>query len=354
MSYYGENFGFSLRDNLCEEASGSQMSFADITSFFSQVDIKGNVAVGYSEKNLKSVAYSIAAGLSQHGNDVILLNNTLKNAFHFICSALNVPTAVLIQRQNPLVVSFFDSYGLPFNTDFLLHQTVQCGKIGCITSFDNTDSLYLTMLKNRISSDKFSASISCENQKVRNIWQNFFDDDSSSDICFQISHDGSTVNAYSQKTGFISHEKLIIAYAFHLMKSGISPILPDNVHFIANELADICKCKIRRYSDVCGAEIRRQLFTLEPLFLCTMLSEIGLISTCRQIPDFYTAKREISADNCKEQNFFTSKGRINATKSGKNRLTVTAQAYSIETAAELCSDYITAITKKCNTLHLKN
>jgi hypothetical protein len=74
-----------------------------------------------------------------------------------------------------------------------------------------------------------------------------------------------------------------------------------------------------------------------------MSQEKAFISVCNEVPGFYTAKREIITENCNEKDFFGTSGKISITHSGKNRITVAAQAYKAETASELCCNYIDSL-----------
>ena len=346
MSYYGEFCGFSLKDNICEEVISK--SFSDITDFFSKASFdKGTIAIGYSSETHKSCAYSISVGVAEHGNNALILEDCALPAFLYTSKKLNVKAGIYIKRVNPLVIMLFDSFGIPLNTDFLLHASNCRTGEGNISTFNQADLFYLSNLKS-IAGNDFSAdaSISCGNNKIRNIWRKFFNDKSDS-LSLQISNDGFCVNAYSNQIGFISHEKLMLAYSVCLMKNNIPPILPDYVHFIADELADKFNSRVIRYSQSCSEKISDQLFTCDPLFLCIMLmsQKKDFISLCKEIPDFYTAKREEASSDCAEKSIFGINGKITVTHSGKNRITIAAQAYNAETASELCGDYISNLKK---------
>ncbi|MBE6840305.1 MAG: hypothetical protein E7506_03505 [Ruminococcus sp.] len=344
MSYYGELYGFSLRDNICEETVGK--SFSDITDFFSKAPFKsGTIAVGYGNNEHKSCAYSISVGVAEHGNDALIFENCILPSFMYTIKELNITAGIYIKRINPLVISFFDSFGMPLSSNFLFGYSEKNNKNGEISSFNQADLFYLRNLQSITGKDfSASASISCANSITRNIWKNFFVTDSDA-LTFQVASDGSAVNAYSDKLGFISHEKLMIACAVCLMKRNICPVLPDYVHFIADELADRHNSRILRYSASCSEEISLQRFTADPLYMCiTLMSqEKDFISVCNEVPGFYTAKREIITENCNEKDFFGTSGKISITHSGKNRITVAAQAYKAETASELCCNYIDSL-----------
>ena len=133
----------------------------------------------------------------------------------------------------------------------------------------------------------------------------------------------------------------MLAYALHLMKNKENPALPENMHFIAQELAEKHNCKITEGGSDYNSIILKQRFTIDPLFLCIqLLNKIdSFYELCSEIPDFYTAKREFSTeyfDLFAEKTIIDNNGRIKISNSGKKRITLTAQAYNAETAAELC------------------
>ena len=345
MSFYGENNLFSFRDNICEQITKEPLTVSQLAEFGSKVNFNGKIiAVGFESDMLKSYAYSLASGIAQQGCNVIITENAVLPAFICGLNKISVSYGMYISSANPLIIQIYNGFGVPCSSEFLLNNSKKeknCSNIGKISSYLHINELYLNEIHNSFENNtKINAGISCGNKSIINMWSDFFADNSD-EIILQISQCGTKVNIYSSETGFISHEKLMLAYALHLMKNKENPALPENIHFIAQELAEKHNCKITEGGSDYNSIILKQRFTIDPLFLCIqLLNKIdSFYELCSEIPDFYTAKREFSTeyfDLFAEKTIIDNNGRIKISNSGKKRITLTAQAYNAETAAELC------------------
>ena len=224
-------------------------------------------------------------------------------------------------------------------------------KSGKITCLDHIDGLYINSVKDTIP-EKFrgNAVVSCGNRRISDIWRNFFSSETG-DIIFQVSEDGTRVNCYSTDFGFISYERLILAYSLVLWKRGEKVILPADFHYAGEELAKSINAGYAYRNISNHSEVYKQKFTFDSLFLCTGLMNCGqsIYDAIRKIPPFYTAKREINADFSMrepERTILTTDGKIKLSKSGKNRITLTVQSMNMEISAELCGKWERLILEK--------
>lgn len=344
MSYIGESKYFSFRDGYCEAtipiSSKEATEFGrTIAPFFTRF------SAGTSAFERLPILYAICCGISECGKDVYVCENTDMPSFRFSFPLLSSDCGIFINGNSEIKLSFFDKSGFPM-PEYKLKEIMNAepaepsehsGKINSLTSFRN---IYINNITDSLGENRklMPAGISCGNKAVRSLWLKFFTGESDK-LVFQISDDGNRVNAYSAETGFISYEKLMLAYCLDATEKGNNIWIPDNFHYMAD---NIDSDKIIRFSTETGipdnAENTR--FLRDSLYMCTQIAE-NLIETVKKLPKIASAKREITITDANrlptEQTFNDKKGRIIITRSGRNRISLLAQTLSAETASELCS-----------------
>ncbi len=353
MSYLGENKLFSFRDGYCEPLSGTVSNSSGTAEFGATLAHHfKRFAAGCESFSHSHILYAICSGISECGKDVFLCENTELPSFKFGFPLLSADCGIYISGNGSVKISLFDENRFPLS-DRLLEAVMKdaaCtpspknGRISSVSSFRN---LYINNIADTLDTreERIPAGISCGSTSVRSLWNTFFtgEDDS---LVFQISDDGQRVNAYSSEVGFISHEKLTLAYAVKLAQSGKTAFLPEDFHYAADYLNDGESKYITRFSweKEIPHDVSEQRFLFDPLFMCTHLAENKklFISLIKKLPQLASAKRDIifnftNTDFKANRQISEHGGRIKITRSGKNRVTLTAQAYSSETAAELCS-----------------
>ncbi len=354
MSYSGENKYFSFRDGYCESLPNVTVSSSDAAEFGRTISrFFRRFSVGCDGFSNMHILYAVCCGLSECGRDVYVCENTDLPSFKFGMPLLSADCGIFISGENCLKISIFNESGFPVSSKLLTEiikaepaDTVEkCGKITSSTSFR---SIYIDNIADSFSGagSSIPAGISCGKRSVRSLWLEFFtgEDDS---LVFQISDDGQRVNAYSSETGFISYEKLILAYALKLSQQGQAVYLPENFHYAADFMTSENPLKIKRFSSEgkIPEEAVKQRFLLDPLYMCTHLADNrqNFFKSVKSLPQLAAAKREITIDSVENipcgKTILENDGRIIISRSGKNRITLLAQAYSSETAAELCSQW---------------
>lgn len=354
MSYYGEKGKFSFRDNFCEETDipeiGELAEFGKLLG-----SLFRRIAVGTDGNSRNPELYVIAGGIAKSGSDVFVMNDVMP-VFRYGIKLAECECGVYLCGKEKLRLIFFDRFGInmPESTmqKIYSHKSAEkLNKSGKITCLDHIDGLYINSVKDTIP-EKFrgNAVVSCGNRRISDIWRNFFSSETG-DIIFQVSEDGTRVNCYSTDFGFISYERLILAYSLVLWKRGEKVILPADFHYAGEELAKSINAGYAYRNISNHSEVYKQKFTFDSLFLCTGLMNCGqsIYDAIRKIPPFYTAKREINADFSMrepERTILTTDGKIKLSKSGKNRITLTVQSMNMEISAELCGKWERLILEK--------
>lgn len=343
MSYIGENKYFSFRDGFCEsKIPVSSTETAElgrtVAPFFTRF------SVGTSGFEHLPILYALCCGISECGKDVYVCENTDMPSFRFSFPLLSADCGIFISGDSEIKLTFFDKSGFAIPESKLKeimnsspHTPYgRSGRISSLTSFRN---IYTNNISDSLNGKpKFRAGVSCGNKTVRSVWLEFFTGDSD-ELVFQISDDGQRVNAYSSSLGFISYEKLLLAYCLEMTEKGCDMWIPDSFHYMAD---CINPEKIRRFNAETGipenAENTR--FLRDSLYMCTHIAE-NLAETVQKLPHIASAKREITLASTEKipskQTVADKKGRVIITKTGRNRISLLAQTLSAETASELCS-----------------
>lgn len=352
MGYSGENKYFSFRDGYCETLPGVTVNSSEaaefgriISRFFKRFSIGCD---GFCHNHF---LYAICSGISECGHDVFVCENTDLPSFRFGFPLLSADCGIYVSGKDCLKISIYDKNGFPVNPTLLSNimkgePAAPAAKSGKITSSTSFRNIYINNIADSLGSvgDILSVGISCGNRSVRSLWHEFFtgEDDN---LVFQISDDGQRVNAYSTEAGFISYEKLLLAYTAKLSQNGQIVYLPENFHYAADYINSGSALKIRRFKpeEKIPSEAVEQRFLCDSLFMCTHLAADKklFIDTVRELPLLASVKRELSfdlAEQIKASRVIPEcGGRVIISRSGKKSITLLAQAYSAETAAELCS-----------------
>lgn len=353
MSYIGENSGFSFIDNFCEPLSD------DITSAFilgrTTAYLYKKIAVCCDESESRKMFYAVCTGISDGGSDVFMCEESILPAFRHIISIISADCGIYVSKKGKKI-SFFDKSGFPLCRENMIHlMSTEKQKIpekcGEISEFSSVLRLYSDSISDELKNVKIplNAKVNCGNKKIRSLWEKFFDSDDD-EFIFQVSDDGSRVNAYGMECGFISYERLILSYA---AIQGEDIYIPDTFHYAADNIAGNFGFMMKRYVSENGISGVNQRFLRDSLFLCTqLLSDMRkFYGVIRRIPAFSSAVRETGVDvpeNFPVKRIINEKnGRVILYRSGRNRIGITAQAYESETAAELCAVWEEKLKRQC-------
>ena len=366
MGYIGENSDFSFRDGFCEPLAGKAVSTSGMANFgksisglFSRFSLSCD-----NEKNVH-LMYALCSGIAECGKDVYLSKNTDLPSFRHSLHITGSDCGIYISGSAPKL-SFFGGNGISFCDEEL--QKIICAKTalkkqncGQIIPMNSLKNLYIGSISDKIewSGNPISAGISCGNRTIRNLWNEFFtgEDDT---LVFQVSDDGSRTNAYITDSGFVSYEKLVTASILSHFPNGGTVWLPDSFHYAAEDMLMQNNITVNHYNPnhKVPTEANGQRFINDTLFMCVNLASErdDFFDTLKKLPDFASAKREVilnlSTSFPFSKTFFEQNGRLHISKSGRERVTLTAQAYTSETAAELCGLWSEKLKKlsSCNNL----
>ncbi|MBQ9898669.1 MAG: hypothetical protein IJM44_04335 [Ruminococcus sp.] len=355
MGYIGENTIFSFRGGAVEVRPGTTLGAAGAAQFgrilagqFRRISVG---CAGFSHTHL---LYALCSGIAESGRDVYVCENTDMPSFRFALKPLGADCGIYV--VSGVKMALFRGNGFPMGTDEMSSlmnskpapPAKKCGKMSPVSSFRD---IYVNNLVDSLNGGfkPVQAGVSCGDRAVRSLWGEFFT--GGDDLVFQVSDGGCRVNAYSSLHGFISHERLIMAYSRLLALSGETLLLPEGLHYAADELVPGQKApRFDIFGDI-PEEAVRQRALADPLFMCVQLTADmhRSNSILRDLPQAATVRREVVVGSagkvpCGEE-FRTQTGRIRLTRSGRDRITLAAQSFSSETASELCAEWTEKIRR---------
>lgn len=367
MSYIGDFDNFSFRDNFCEFTGSDNASSAFALMGRKTAGIFHSIAVACSDTDSEYLLFAFSAGASEGGADIFICNNTPLPALKYASSVTGFECSAFITGGKNPKISFFYGNGFPV-PDLKMNAVMNCtphaeshslGKISSATGFSDIYTAFLLRSCKLAEPLPLKAGISCGNRHIRSLWLQFFNDCDDT-LIFQISDDGQKVNAYCTELGFVSYDRLVLAYAVMLWKKGQTVWLPECFHFSAEETARKNGYLLKKYNPLeeIPVEASSQRFLADALYLCLSLAPTkdSFISALKDIPAFTSARRELPAslgENAPYNKSIVEKGgRIIISQSGNNRISLIAQAYDTETASELCAQWTEKVRKlsSCNNL----
>lgn len=362
MNYCGENKYFSFREGDCESLPGTILT-SSAASEFGRILSRffGRFSAGCDGFGHNHILYAICCGISECGKDAYVCENTDLPSFLFGFPLLSSDCGIYVSGTGSSVkISLFGNNRFPISSDVMSQimssvpeePALQPGKLISAGSFRE---IYLNNIADSLenTASAIPAGVSCGCRSVRSLWQEFFtgNDD---ELVFQVSDDGMKVNAYSTEAGFISYEKLLLTYAYFLGQTGQTVYLPETFHYGAELITENSGINIRRFNTENGIpeEAEKQRFLCDPLYMCTHLAadRLSFIGNVKALPSLASVKREIviaDPDDIPRSRRISEKdGRILISRSGRNRVTLTVQSYSSETASEICGMWADKIRKQ--------
>lgn len=361
MSYIGENGLFTFRDGGFEVKDSELLTAKDATALGHRLAGFGHrfYAGCRSFENSRAMT-ALCHGITECGGEVCLCGNTDLPSFRYGIPLVSADCGIFADGTgNALRFTFYDRNGFVWNDRQLselvnapeLHITEKQGKVSTLTTFAD---LYTGSIRDSLSlRGKIIAGVSCADRSVRALWEDIFTGDNDT-LVFQISDDRQRVNAYSSDVGFISYEKLVMTYVSQLIKKGEEVWLPDSFHYAADFAFG--SDKLRRFSaeGEVPAVAAKQRFLSDTLYMCARLAQRrgDFLDAVRELPSFATSKRDIALNVTDDipcgKTILDNSGRITVTRSGRNRVSLAAQAFSVEAAAELCTEWAEKLRRLSN------
>ncbi len=350
MCYLGENEKLSFYDGFCEQLPDTAVRSEYLCGFGTAIGSHfGRVCIACESPSHNSYLYALCSGISDSGCDVLICNDVTLPPFRYGIGMLSCECGIYLSGDKSLKISFYGNNGFPLSSAILSrfinpNVTELSRKCGIINHINSLGQLYSYNIHDCLGMENtISASVSCGNKALRSLWLDFFSGEDDS-LILQVSDNGQRVSVYSTEAGFISYDKLILAYAVMTGRNGECVYLPENFHYIADSAAERLGFTVKRFTADSQNDIptEKMRYLKDPLFMCTQLLRDKTIFTeiLSQLPSFYSAERIVALShsdcNIPRKVISDTDGIITLARKGKHSLALTVHAEDMETAAELC------------------
>ncbi len=342
-------------------------------------DMHEDILIGSNQKDT-SVYHAICAGILSRGKNIWNCGECTQIQLRYAIRTTGIKCGIYVDYSfgNVRIIPFSKhGFSLSLNQEITLTEKLSQPDIdihteltGKIIDSSTLPKMYILEAGHIFKNipENLSVQINSTNSILRSFFSPLYSQcktDYHKDIVFNISSDGLKASAYSDTTGFVFYEKLILICCVDEFEKGNDVPLPYSFPLIADTLAVKYKRNIRRYDPFSDnpEDLSKKLLSLDFPFLNDAISLItkifsimkeksaSLYELTKTIPLFTTATKYVHlrsnlkdiTDNitknnvcCKNEN-----GRIMAkkSKSGKS-LILLAESYSTETADELCNNWL--------------
>lgn len=348
----------------------------------SEAVYSGIAAAGVAERIIigrstagRAIEMGIVSGILASGKNVISLGRCLETELFFASRLAKCDLCIYIKDEPLMKLDLRELGGLPLlsgrekNIETALFQrSFPEEKIheGVLTDGGGFREIYRQHIEGAIPKEcPYSIKISSSSPVCEQILLNRR---GTTDLVVQLSPDGMKAALYSEKSGFVPYEKLIFIYCNYLFSRGYDVALPFDFNFTAEEYAKTKGRHVYRYYNSGDSVMDRtarklakeQNFTLDGLYLTAKIigilceRNITLKQAVSELPEFYTAKRFVNADDYKVRNIMNySEGRntpdgtvfsdnksrviIKPSVSGRG-IWLSVESHSMEAATELCGE----------------
>lgn len=332
------------------------------------------IIVGRSGED-RAAELGVISGILSGGKNVISLGRCLETELFFASRLAKCGLCIYIVDEPLIKLDLRERGGLPLSSDKerLISSALSERKLpetkiheGTLADGAGFREIYRQHIEGLIPENcPYSIKISSSSPICEQILLNRKGE---KELVVQLSPDGTKSALYSDKSGFVTYEKLIFICCNHLFSKGYDAALPFNFTFAAEEFARSKGRHIYRYymsGDGAADKIARKLakeqnFTLDGFFLAAKVigilceRNITLKQAVSELPEFYTAKRFINTDGHRIRSvmnhwegrrtpdgtaFSDSRNRVIVKPSVSGRgIWLSVESHSMEAASELCGE----------------
>lgn len=353
--------------------------------------VGNRILVGCSgTKAAKALALAFCSGVMAAGKEVWFLDEVTEPELCYCIRISGGGAGCFIEAGISAKLRFFSSDGLPLTRreERLVENGINRGefrrsgfmRFGNILECFEIRELYRSrlqkLLPRKLSGIRAVVKSPCS--RITDTCEEMLkaiNDNSGDPIIFHISGSGTKISAFTEETGYVFYEKLVLICCKERFAKGLDAVLPSDFPTAAEHLAEKYGRKILRYSicsDNSDKEARKA--AAENSFVrdgaALMLELLGIISAtgktlkelCAELPEFASVNRFISLKGrgrqisllrelCSEQQASSDgivindkRGRvmIRPVKTGQGVM-MHVESCSIEAASELCDFYQDAL-----------
>lgn len=343
------------------------------------------VVIGASTTSKAALALenAVASGLSSAGAEVWRFGETTFGQSCFAMNTTGAKLGIFINAEFSTALKFFDKGGLklPVRLERKIENALNHKRfrnVGNESFGDVTDGKALGELYAKALSDMLEPKLSGVNVSVRTTEKSlakladrlFYprNDLSGETVTFHVNQEQGTLSAYTEKTGYVFWEKLVLIACEQNFALDLPAALPFTFPDAADRLALKMDGVVMRYrhsaEDDTDSEARKaasafeNLFVKDPLLLAVRVADRmsrekkSLKALAAAVPDFYSAQRFVAAkaSGTEVLHALSAEDKGEGVVSGKENaravvrplrnggIMIFANAYKAETASSLCDD----------------
>lgn len=373
---YGHSFEIEIDENgICGETNAVITPHTALSAGISFGKCGKRFIIGYGSGNASNVlAHSFGNGIQTAGGYSWYIGECIPCEVDYAIKHLNADGGAYIQSgnitriipfaENGTPLDFAEQSALEYSINHDNSAYVPYNEYGSSENISVYRSIYFKYLNDIIPENiNFTISVNSSDRIISELCRNLLKNremksDMMNSIVFNISSDGRKISAYSEKSGFVFHEKLIMLCCDNIFAKGYDIIVPAGASSRLNQLAEKYSRRISVYS---GNEPYENFFADGLVLMAEViriLSErnISLATAVDLLPDYASSSKFISIEKSPAEimqklyshalispdgSVISSKDgnvSIQPSRSGKS-IMVYAEAARYETARELC-DFI--------------
>lgn len=386
---YGKKPDFSFNEEGSERLNSSVQAASVGCAIGTALDSKSSVLVCCDSENCMSYAKALMSGIMSAGVSVWDLGNSHERAADFIANMLKADVyAVLSANPNPkLVLRCAGGLRIKRDMEYTIERSlktkvfrqVDLSNFGKYTNSESMTNMYTEHLKSMLPEklNGINVTVKTSNEKVAEEFDKLItpiNDINGEEIIFHFLDNPGRVTAYSDKTGYVMYERLVLLCAKIHLEKNEDIAVPFTFPCVFDELASDYSANLYRYfisSSSSADNHARKLasreinsFVHDGMYLIadilSYLTEknISLLSALSDIPEFYSSERFVTLSDNDEitRNFYKkikakskrsddgiviskndARAIIKPMKRGRG-LMLYVDAHKAETAAAICDD----------------
>ncbi len=224
----------------------------------------GRIGIAYKDDPAsKSLALAVASGVTAAGADAWIFGAASAPALEYCTAVSGLTAGCRIDGGVTAKISFCSGDGLPLSREEekVIEEGINRGEykraaFNCFGQFRSSSAI-VNLYKNMLESSAPSALkglravLNTPGSSVNEVCGGIFDkisDKEGSPIVFHISSDGRRTSAYTEETGYVFDEKLILLCCTERFEQGLDIALPYDFPKAADRLAEKYGRKVFRYS----------------------------------------------------------------------------------------------------------
>lgn len=339
----------------------------------------GRVGVAFSsDERSRACADAVSAGLRTAGVDVWSFGVLFESQLSFLVPFCSLKAGVFVSAEEG-TVRVFGENGLSISTalsqkaaELMTSKIGDCGPCGRAFDMSAMAVLYRDELSNRLPDSVTDCAVLSSNPLITALTNDCMRiTGSERQLVFRINRQGTSLTAYSEKTGVVPFVKLVAMCGMHELESGSDISVPYDAPAFLDDLAECNGRTAYRYlsapsdgsDNVARRLAARQFWSRDALFtvaeIMSIMEEkcVDFPALYEKLPPFFIystqAKLETPPEYLSEfegekfsfnrdgGNGFVlveKRGKAHITPTGDDRVRLVVQSADEETAQELCAD----------------